>query len=403
MGERNHPSGNLPRRSTTGIASPADTDVVKGDFLARWVEALRRRLRPHTTLEVKQFAAAIGVRYETALRWMRGESGPSGEAVAAAVRFFDGRGDFIFRDDLFPGADGTMMAARYARDQQRAVQRFLEELGVAQTRLCLWFTPEGEMHEVANHTQFARDHLALADTSGEPTTAALQRGWISVEESATRLRLSYADGAPIADAVSSLVRWFLDRAKRNLRITRSVLVEGRWITVDHPTISSIVQSLSDAAEIARIATSPSRPRAVQRQSIDSLTTSLAAIYAALRQTDGSTDSIINFTHNWPDRDHIGLHRVDGEEVRLAFSGDAMIGRLAGAIGRDIRERADLAYAMAVREELLLAVGEQQPACYDRRVPINGVWHHYRNLKYASRADATGVHFVLTASEVFSRK
>ncbi|HUK06442.1 MAG TPA: hypothetical protein VLX09_01110 [Stellaceae bacterium] len=398
MGEGNHPSGNLPRRSTTGIASPADTDVVKGDFLARWVEALRRRLRPHATLEVKQFAAAIGVRYETALRWMRGESGPSGEAVAAAVRFFDGRGDFVFRDDLFPAADATRWATVEDRDRQRLIARLVDQLGVERTRRATWFTDTGDMREVPDHSGFARDRLALNDTIKDPSIIALQAGWIAVTESAVRLRIRYADGAPISRAVDRLIHWLLDHANSEKRITRSVLVEGRWIEVDHPTISSIAQSLGDAAAIGA-ATAPwkTQRRVVSRQAIDDLTPPLGPILAALRQTDGSAEALIQFTFNWPIRDHIGLHRVEGEEVRLAFSGDAMIGKLACALGRDIRERADLAYAMTVREELMGAVTEQQPAHYDRQVPINGVWHHYRNLKYASRPDAAGIYFVLTAS------
>src|SRR5579864_7530954 len=165
MGEQDHKAVSLPRRQVTRIAPPADMDVVKSEFLARWAGALRRRLRPRSTLEVKQFAAAIDVRYETALRWLRATSGPSGDAVAAAVAFFDGRGDTRFRDELFPGPVGTPTTADAEREQQRAVSRFLEDLGVAQIRRCLWFADEAKAHEVVSHTEFARAELGLNDVA----------------------------------------------------------------------------------------------------------------------------------------------------------------------------------------------------------------------------------------------
>jgi ClpX C4-type zinc finger len=270
-------------------------------------------------------------------------------------------------------------------------------------RRSLWFTNAGEMREVPDHADFARTALGLMDMSANASVAALHAGWIAVTSSATRTQIKYAERAMIGAAAERLALWLLEIVHDGTRITRSLLADGRWIEVDHPSVASVAQTLRHAAAIAAATSGTSRRKHfVARQPMDRLGARLGAIHAALKQSDGSAASVADFAFNWHDRNNIGLHRVNGEEVRLICSGKELIRNAAFALGCDLRERADLAYAMPVRQEILTAITEGEPAHYDRSVSIDGEWHWYQNLKYASRADATGTSFVLTASDVLVR-
>jgi hypothetical protein len=109
------------------------------------------------------------------------------------------------------------------------------------------------------------------------------------------------------------------------------------------------------------------------------------------------EDLVRFTQTWPERDYISLFELSEGRTILITAGRAL-GRYDRALGRDLTERSDLRYALAVRAELELAAREQAPAHYERRVTINGIWTPYHNLKIASRADRSGRHVILTASQ-----
>lgn len=91
----------------------------KGVFKKRLAESLRLRMYPHTGLQAKQLAAALGVSPDTIHHWLRAENTADGENTGALIRFFATQGDHAFIAELFP--EGVTPLIAKAKKAERAM------------------------------------------------------------------------------------------------------------------------------------------------------------------------------------------------------------------------------------------------------------------------------------------
>jgi hypothetical protein len=258
-----------------------------------------------------------------------------------------------------------------------------------------WITNDGTVRSALDgHAALARQIFDPQHSNARPSNLAIRLGYIAVTVAADGITLRYHQSQVSPGALRKLIEWLPALTVGDRPIIRSVY-SGGWHSATRASLASAIPALEGAEAIATGTTPP--PARVRRLPLSQLIPRLGTIYSALRMIGNGAEDLVKFAQTWPERDYISLFELcDGRAV-LITAGRAL-GLYERALGRDLTERSDLRYSLAVRAELELAAREQEPAYYERRVTINGIWTPYYNLKIASGADRSGRHVILTASQ-----
>lgn len=236
---------------------------MSGDFEARFREALRRRLYPHSPLHLKQIARGIGRSENTVTRWWRGETRILADDLYRLAEFLVGRGDREFLREIFadlvPTAALTDELAGSVLELVRTALTGADREASINREAHHWFLANGETAPaLTGHANYVHSALRLPSTSGDLAAYAMRvLGWIAVTERADGTLAIRHDGCRVAPlAAERICEWLEDRADRIVQVRRSVHRDGHWVDAYHQGAQAAATAIAKVAFIVRVARRP---------------------------------------------------------------------------------------------------------------------------------------------------
>jgi transcriptional regulator with XRE-family HTH domain len=373
---------------------------MRPEFYERFADAIRRRLAPNTGLHLKQLAGAINVSDDTLVRWSRGQTRITAEALGNLAEFFRKRGDKSFLaeiyGDLVPpiGPDLTQLRA--------IIQEASRQLSAAEAMpsdVCYWVTDDGAMHHApAGHREFARRILRFpAHLDSDYSIYAMRTlGWIALtmRSNETSAVIRYARDSIDPLAAARLCEYLLSQSKRGLESAhRFVDIDRHWVAAARTDAVTAADALAQAA---RIATSGAKWD-VTRHSLEA---ARRPIFEELLKSYNNAEPL------WAAALRLGISascsvlRVEEGNVTSLMVGPGLGLRPEKRVGRNVMEWANTGYAKVVRDRSIAA--RQQPVYQHNDVPIDGMRCRYETLALPD-GEAGGPGTVFIASHIISKE
>ncbi len=369
-------------------------------FYERFADAIRRRLAPNTGLHAKQLAGAIGVSDDTLVRWSRGQTRITAEALGALAEFFRKRGDQRFLTEIYgdlvptSGPDLTQLRAIILDATQR-----LALADAMPSDLCYWVTDDGAMHQApAGHREFVRRFLGFPAHLDDDCSIYAMRtlGWISVAVKANKTNavIRYARDGVDPLAAARLCEFLHSEAKRGLETTqRFVDIERHWVATSVTDPGTAADALAQAA---RIASSGARWD-VTRHPLETVS---RPVFAELLRAYSNAEPL------WAAASRLGITascsalRVEDGNVTSLMVGHGLGLKPEQRVGRNVMEWANTGYAKVVRDRSMAA--REMPVYHHNDIPIDGMRCRYETLAFPD-GEPGGPGAVFIASHVISKE
>jgi transcriptional regulator with XRE-family HTH domain len=373
---------------------------MRPEFYERFADAIRRRLAPNTRLHLKQLAGAIKVSDDTLVRWSRGQTRITAEALGTLAEFFRKRGDQSFLAEIY--GDLVPPVRPDLTQLRAAIHDATRQLAAAEAMpsdVCYWVTDDGAMHHApAGHREFARRILGFpAHLETDYAIYAIRTlGWVAVTMRAnqTSAVIRYARDSIDPLAATRLCEFLYSESKRSLESAhRFVDIDRHWVAAARSDPATAADALAQAA---RIASSGARWD-VTRHPIES---------ATLPIFDELLKAYTNAEPLWAAALRLGIStscsilRVEDGNVTPLMVGPGLGIRSAQRVGKNVMEWANTGYAKVVRDRSIAA--RQQPVYHHNDIPIDGMRCRYQTLALPD-GEPNGPGTVFIASHVISKE
>jgi len=350
------------------------------DFHDRFVEAIRRRIYPNTSLHLKQLAGEIGRSESSVTRWWRGDTRILAEDLERIALYFSARGDQSFVREIFltellePDAPDRAELARLLRRMLDTLGPAAPAAGVPEARF--WVTDKGAIVPAPEGlAAYAARTLRLPPDGGDLLRYATGIvGWIAVTIDADRSIAVRHDGRQVAPlAAEGLCNWLRQQHAAVSGVMRSIQIDGKWLEARHDTVDRAIEALEKVAFIVR---KPRRKWTVNRLPLDDIRNErLKRLLQIHRETP---EQLIHRAAEIGAFTDSSMCSIEGENVISLYVAPKYLISREALEGQNIMAIPDTDYAMMVRARILQARREGPIYC-DLSGTVNDENLHYLNL------------------------
>lgn len=369
------------------------------NFQERFVEALRRRLYPNTTLHLKQLPAAIGRSESAVSNWRRGNHRIAAEDLISLASYFAARGDRTFLNEILPEA----LFNPPEKTQENELRSLLRSLLAALPEndgepANLWATSEGAIVPAPlGHTEYVARVLRVPESVGNVVRYATGiLGWIAISTSPKGVVTLRHDRRRIAPlAAESVCDWLRRRRAETRLIVRSIHVDGGWLDTQHDSVELAIEAISGAASIMQ---KQRRPWLVERLPLASITNSrLIRLLHIYREVP---DQVVDRAAAIGALTDSSICSVQGDSVISLYVARKYFLSRQIVEGQDIMALPDTDYALMVRSRILAVKREDEPLYWELSGTLNNENLHYLNLAIPEPGSRGKV---LTSSVILKRE